>query len=642
MEQLRRLANDAILWNRGFFPLLVLLLLLSSSVAGQTASEIRASNQYTESTLVPTSGSPVFIDVFVPAGGTGNHVRIHRVGGSIAVSLVQPNGAEITPANASQLGYEFLESGPSDQASTLSPLDSVMTANVSIIRFAANSPAGAYRVKAVGQNLAQEGGVTVLHFDAACLRYGVGESADAAQPAPMENRIIVLPDSAPVEILPVEPHFSVAEAALTGHADWWGTQLPEFLSNKAIYGEEVARTWHPYGMIVEFEALAPIALVHGYTSDIRYWNNAVADPDGETIEVAFMTPLVRDHVGFERISTGGSTRKSTGQKNIRPEEAAKVSHEIAQELGKLAKRHGADYVNVISHSLGAIWSRGALSDLSTNNSAASLPEIGVFNLITLAALHRGSVLGEIQHTLLQSPQSGGAYYATNYPWRLKMATKVGVGLGLAPFDETVRDTTTWKAEEYASRWQGISEYNVRGKLNKTGLWTLPTSFNQNENCDADGFDIVECDNPNECKRNKGFWPVSRRRVLQTRSKLIQSAEKVVLARPGEQFPENARLQCGHAYTPTGSGIVRACLVDETNIHSTPGCPNRKPLNDFTLRTSGMYFEPNFLTFSASIPEEARSAGGYLLRNHTDIAHSNIARGLMASILNSREQGKQRE
>lgn len=88
--------------------------------------------------------------------------------------------------------------------------------------------------------------------------------------------------------------------------------------------------------------------------------------------------------------------------------------------------------------------------------------------------------------------------------------------------------------------------------------------------------------------------------------------------------------------------MRACLLDETDTHSTSGCRNRRPLNDFTLRTIGMYFEPNFYTFSTPIPGEPRGAGGYLLRNHTDIAHSNVARGLMMSILNSREQSRQKK
>lgn len=40
----------------------------------------------------------------------------------------------------------------------------------------------------------------VLHFDAACLRYGVRESADAPEPTAKENRIIVVPDSPPTQI----------------------------------------------------------------------------------------------------------------------------------------------------------------------------------------------------------------------------------------------------------------------------------------------------------------------------------------------------------------------------------------------------------------------------------------------------------
>jgi pimeloyl-ACP methyl ester carboxylesterase len=475
-----------------------------------------------------------------------------------------------------------------------------------------------------------------LEVDASCLRYGVRSSESASKPEAKENFVRIetdemLPDKLATEC--GDHGGSWVSASLEGDATWWTSAIyPSFAEIwfrpvSAGGGEQSARlNAAPHSMIVKFEALAPIALVHGYTSDIAFWNRAVADPDGETIEDAFMTPLTRKSVAFERISTRGSVKKKNKQPNIYPAPASEVGDDIAEELKRLAASYGADSVNIVAHSLGTIWTRAALDHLH----AVWPQDIGVYNAVTLAGAHNGSVLGDIQHVVRDTPEEGNKYQAINFPGRLR------IGSRFANFDETVIDATTWKAEGHAKLVLPPS-FLVKGKKTPARYWALPTSFNVNENCDGDGYDLVECDDPNECKRYGGG--LGRRRLLTERSRAIQGYRQVVLATPGNQFPPETREQCGYATSPA-NGIVRACLVEETATYPTPGCSNRKPLNDFTLRTAGMLF-PGFTNLVPRLDLPKGVGGPYLLYNHSTIAHSAVANALMWSVLNAKQQQEQK-
>lgn len=140
-----------------------ILLILAVWAVGQPASDIHATGQYTQSVLVPAQGAPAFVDVRRSSTVGGSSVYVRKSHGDIAVSLILPGGAEVNSANAAQSGYEFLESGPGEQATTLTLLDSVMVPNVSIIRLPADAQPGFYRVKAVGVNLAEDGAITVQY-----------------------------------------------------------------------------------------------------------------------------------------------------------------------------------------------------------------------------------------------------------------------------------------------------------------------------------------------------------------------------------------------------------------------------------------------------------------------------------------------
>ena len=77
-----------------------------------------------------------------------------------------------------------------------------------------------------------------------------------------------------------------------------GTEFPEFPSHLEQFGEQEARESHPYDLVVEFEALAPIALVHGYASSVEYFER---DTEPSAVFGSFAGYLREKKFAFEAL-----------------------------------------------------------------------------------------------------------------------------------------------------------------------------------------------------------------------------------------------------------------------------------------------------------------------------------------------------
>ncbi|MCW5962772.1 MAG: hypothetical protein KIT83_01935 [Bryobacterales bacterium] len=469
----------------------------------------------------------------------------------------------------------------------------------------------------------------ILRFDAACLRYGVRDSEEAAEPTPKENRIILAPVSPPtIDCFPNCPDIppTSAEVALKGDTAWWDEQfLPSsFRDYRLEYGEERARREaHLHAMIVEFESLAPIALVHGYTSSVEFWNthdNSGANPETESDR--FIAPLDERRVGYGLISTKNasgqpSTNRWDKKPNISPGPTDRVAEDLQPELRALADRFGADYVNIVSHSMGAIWSRAVIEQLKAVDPSENPP--GVLYLVSMSPMHHGSVFADLRdvyawknipkYFLFGDTGQGG------FPFWKRMLTRI---VGRA--DASLPDATTWKAAEFNQRQELPEEFRVKGVKTQLSKWTLANSFNENENCDAENVDKVECgDNPgdpDECKRQ-------RKRKLgfdlsqvtnQERSNTLQRLQRVNISQ-----------------TPSGKYSAEFITQPFPAAPSTAGCPQgRYPLNDFTLRTENMFFRHfNVLPGTGGRP--------YRFANHSMVGHRSIAEELLVFPFRAAEQ-----
>jgi hypothetical protein len=78
------------------------------------------------------------------------------------------------------------------------------------------------------------------------------------------------------------------------------------------------------------------------------------------------------------------------------------------------------------------------------------------------------------------------------------------------------------------------------------------------------------------------------------------------------------------------------LVEETSFDQTSGCPARKPLNDYTLRTAGMNF-PGFWNLASFLALPTGCGNWHLLHNHSTISHSEVANSLLSYPLYAQKQ-----
>jgi pimeloyl-ACP methyl ester carboxylesterase len=469
----------------------------------------------------------------------------------------------------------------------------------------------------------------VAEIPAHCLLYGVRSSADAAEPEPKENVIQLITATAP-EVGDCKECGDRAgchlRTSLVGDVDWLRQKVPGFAAKMDVSGEEEARSFeHDWRLRAEFEALAPIALVHGYRSDIAYWSRF--DPDRETAENAFDVPLKEKHVGFEAIHSG--VKKEGGDFHIAPADVRTVGDQVKESLAALARKHGADHVNVITHSMGALWAREAITQLKASNPSENLPS--VFMLVTVAPMHKGSILADFA-----------------YLQKEKYKVEDGVPLDaiekfvawLKGTNDSTYDATTFRMLSYNAAIDPIHDVGVsmsaKGRRHLLKKWSVPTSFNRNENCNAKGLELVECDSPTgDCVREKReYMPLTfglkeiTEEVLQRRSEKLQwyLSSRVWLG--GGQWHAEINNPPDPVNCPGGGSDLIPC---------TPGCPDKRyPLNDFTLRTDQMFFA-DYVPFVplTELPEPPPRA--FLHRTHAGIADAFLARSILREIMQAETQ-----
>lgn len=299
-----------------------------------------------------------------------------------------------------------------------------------------------------------------------------------------------------------------------------------------------------------------------------------------------------------------------------------VGKDLQPELRALADRYGADYVNIVSHSMGAIWSRAAI-ELMKEASPSENP-LGVLYFVSMSPMHHGSVLADLREVyawrnipkffLFGDTGQGG------FPFWKRMLTRMA---GKA--DASLPFATTWKSADFNERPELPEEFHVKGLKTQLSKWTLANSFNENENC-KDNLDQVECgENPNdpdECKRERrqalGLFDASQK-VNQSRSTTLQKLQRVEISK-------------------TQSGKFSAEFIPQPfpAEPATAHCPNgRYPLNDFTLRTENMFFRH----FNVLPGTEGRP---YKFANHSMVGHRSVAEELLVFPLRATEQSTLKE
>ncbi len=470
---------------------------------------------------------------------------------------------------------------------------------------------------------------------ASCLRYGVRTNDQSLEPTAARNEIVIVTPTPPAPgPSPVcqecgdRNTVQLRRPPWDGDVRWLREAVPGFALTMDNWGEQDARMdtfidGKAWAALIEFEALAPIALVHGYTSSVEFWNtydDSGANPETESDR--FVAPLDERRVGYGLIGTKNasgqpSTNRWNKKPNISPGPTERVAEALQPELRALADRFGADYVNIVSHSMGAIWSRAVIERLKAAKLSENPP--GVLYFVSMSPMHHGSVLADLREVyawknipkffLFGDTGQGG------FPFWKRMLTRI---FGRA--DASLLFATTWKSADFNERQELPEEFRVKGVKTELSKWTLANSFNENENCDAGNFDQVECgDNPgdpDECKRQRSrlLGLDLSRGVNQARSSTLQRLQRVEISQ-----------------TPSGEYSAEFITQPFPAEPPTANCPHgRYPLNDFTLRTENMFFRH----FKALPGPGGRS---YRFANHSMVGHRSVAEELLVFPLRAGEQ-----
>ncbi|HEX8351480.1 MAG TPA: proprotein convertase P-domain-containing protein [Pyrinomonadaceae bacterium] len=192
-------------------------------VLGNQTSGVPTTARYTQAVLAPAGSQSNVVEFPAdPRPGGGDVVQVTSSTAEAAVSLVLPNGVEVTPANAASLGFEYgvladgAFTGNGDALSVFSA-----PGTNTFISFPPASPAGTYRVKIDASAATAETAALVTYYSSSLVRAGVATNSSVYRvgekvvisglvfdgPTPVRNATVLAsvddvdrPDADPVQL----------------------------------------------------------------------------------------------------------------------------------------------------------------------------------------------------------------------------------------------------------------------------------------------------------------------------------------------------------------------------------------------------------------------------------------------------------
>lgn len=155
-------------------PLLFLIAYCAISVApafAQDTDKITLTNRDIRGEYVP-AGSPAVLIPFVadPSAAGGDVFDTMCSDPAAIVTLILPNGTEVSVANAESLGffYTVIQDGSFARSQILSPFS--MPGTHTIIKLPALSPAGNYQIKVNGSSVAEDAVALTTYYSSSTVK----------------------------------------------------------------------------------------------------------------------------------------------------------------------------------------------------------------------------------------------------------------------------------------------------------------------------------------------------------------------------------------------------------------------------------------------------------------------------------------
>jgi hypothetical protein len=135
--------------------------------SGDQSVPVAAQSMDVRVMVVPPSAPATYLNLTVDASSNGgDSIDVISSNSQLPISLVLPSGVEVTPTNASGLGFTVLQQviSPTDNPNSggFTPFDAVGAHTTFILP--GNSPAGIYQVKANSTNILTSTNVTATYI----------------------------------------------------------------------------------------------------------------------------------------------------------------------------------------------------------------------------------------------------------------------------------------------------------------------------------------------------------------------------------------------------------------------------------------------------------------------------------------------
>lgn len=157
--------------------ILVMCSPLSAQIANPS-SDARIQNWSTQGALVPPGATSTTLSFAVdPAAGGGDTFHVIVENPQVAITLILPNGVEITAANASTLGFQYTTIADGAVPSTVAPSPFAFPGTHSIIELPASPPAGTYLVKANSTTVSAQTTLIAIYCSSSSVKVGAWASS---------------------------------------------------------------------------------------------------------------------------------------------------------------------------------------------------------------------------------------------------------------------------------------------------------------------------------------------------------------------------------------------------------------------------------------------------------------------------------
>jgi hypothetical protein len=315
-----------------------------------------------------------------------------------------------------------------------------------------------------------------------------------------------------------------------------------------------------YEVYIDFEAVAPVVFVHGMNSGPEAFDE-------------FARPFAGARMGYEAVRLRDGSIRGIGAVILK------------SEVERTAREFGSNYVHIVSHSKGGLWSRALLDQALPQN-------LGVYSLTTLDTPHHGSVGADFKMAYRQAG-------------KLQVIAQPELGLGLfGEYTPSVDDLTVQAVEAFNKTWVRPETTSVNGNNNTIRYVAHSADANLNGNIDPlSHLGIIET---NECGPWPYVWPACKKLYS-----IMQTYRQVDMIR-------------------VPAGVV----FPWTNVfHIVPATPPW-PLNDFIVTVPSANY-PGFTPAFGTNP-----ANNFWHRNHATILDFEVGEFVRRTI-NVKEESKLR-